>query len=122
MKNKLLFFLLLCVMFIPMLASAAPRWEKVTSTAKDDVSTTAVQLQGSDLACYSFAIWEETKTMEVNVWLGNTYTAEVFNTTILPDEILEINYYDVDLTNTGIYVSTTATSKVNYLSRIQRGW
>lgn len=97
-------------------------WEKVEAQYNDSVGTTAEQLNGSTTQCHGFAIWEDTKTMEVDVYLGNTYTANVFYTKILVGEVLEINFYDKNLETTGIYVSTTDTAKVNYISRIRKGF
>jgi len=97
-------------------------WQKVEATYDDAVTTTPVMLPGSDTACHSFAIWEDTKTMEIDVYLGNTYTANVFYTKILVGEILEINYHDGDLTTSGVWVNTTSTAKVNFISRIKRGY
>lgn len=119
--KKVLFFLIVTAFLISPL-SYAKHWEKVESASNTAVSSTPVQLVGSTTQCQSFAIWEDTKTMNVSVYLGNTYTANVFSTTILPGEILEINYHDNNLETTGIYVSTTDTAKVNYLSRILRGY
>lgn len=97
-------------------------WEKVEAQYNDSVGATPEQLNGSTTECHGFAIWEDTKTMEVTVYLGNTYTANVFYTVIQPNEILEVNYHDVDLETSGVYVSTTDTAKVNYISRIKRGF
>jgi len=119
--RKVFLSLLTMVMFMPIMGHAW-HWQKVEATSNTAVSSTPVQVEGSDTQCHGFAIWEDTKTMEVTVYLGNTYTANVFNTTILAGEILEINYYDSNLETTGIYVSTTDTAKVNYISRIKRGY
>ena len=113
---------LIVIAFALSATAHAKHWEKVSATSNTAVGSTPVQLSGSTDQCQSFAIWEDTKTMTITVYLGNTYTADVFYTAILPGEILEINYHDQNLETTGIYVSTTNTGKVNYISRTSRGF
>ncbi|MCP4372976.1 MAG: hypothetical protein GY797_33450 [Deltaproteobacteria bacterium] len=120
MRNLFL-SLMVSMILIPTVVSAW-HWQKVEARYNSAVTTTPVQLNGSTTACHGFAIWEDTKTMELDVYLGNTYTANVFYTKVLVGEVLEINYYDGDLITSGIYCSTTDTAKVNYISRIKRGY
>jgi len=61
-------------------------------------------------------------TMDVSVWFGNTYTANVMSITIVPNTFFEMNCYDPDIDSTGIFVSTTSTAKINYISRIKKGF
>jgi hypothetical protein len=115
--------LLITALLIPLFVSAqAWHYQTVTRTSNDAVTTTPVKVQGSELENHGFAIWEDTMTMDLTVWFGNTYTANVMSITVPTDKSFEMNCYDADVLGTGLYVATTSTAKVNYISRIKKGF
>jgi len=120
--KKIILSLLVFTIFLLPITSFAWHWQKVAATKTDVTADTPTKLTGSDSQCQSFAIWEDTKTMQVTYYLGLTSTADVFTGVIQPGESMEVNYYDPSLSSTGIYVSTTATATIDFMSRTKQGF